>query len=213
MPDILPLDRRAALTLGAGALLSGIEPALARRIGQSGAPDWASQPMRWFQLAFTEDDPGRYDPAFWIDYFQQIHADGICLSAGGGIAFYPSAIPYHGMAQGIGKGMDPFGDMVATCKKLGVRVLARIDPHAMNAAAAAAHPEWALTGPDGKIKRHGTIRTGPYRVRMQLPRGRQAAQARLLTAATGVPHRAADGWVEVEVPHIDFHEVVAIDLI
>ena len=169
MPDILPLDRRTALTLGAGALLSGIEPAFARKIGQSGAPDWASEPMRWFQLAFTEDDPGRYDQAFWIEYFQQIHADGVCLSAGGGIAFYPTAIPYHGMAQGIGKGVDPFGDMVAACKKLGMRVLARIDPHAMNAAAAAAHPEWALTGPDGQIKRHGsapdltlTCAYGPY---------------------------------------------------
>ena len=72
MPDILPIDRRTALTLGAGALLSGIEPAFARKIGQNGAPDWASEPMRWFQLAFTEDDPGRYDPAFWIEYFQQI---------------------------------------------------------------------------------------------------------------------------------------------
>ncbi|QPI75162.1 alpha-amylase family protein [Sphingobium sp. Cam5-1] len=169
MPDILPIDRRTALTLGAGALLSGIEPAFARKIGQNGAPDWASEPMRWFQLAFTEDDPGRYDPAFWIEYFQQIHADGVCLSAGGGIAFYPTTIPYHGMAQGIGKGMDPFGDMVAACKKLGMRVLARIDPHAMNATAAAAHPEWALTGPDGKIKRHGsapdltlTCAYGPY---------------------------------------------------
>jgi hypothetical protein len=169
MPEILPLDRRTALALGAGALLSGIEPVFARRSSSGAAPNWASEPMRWFQLAFTEDDPGHYDPTFWTDYFQQIQADGICLSAGGGIAFYPTDIPYHGMAQGVGKGVDPFGDMVTACKTLGLRVLARIDPHAMNAAAAAAHPEWALTGPDGKIKRHGsapdltlTCAYGPY---------------------------------------------------
>jgi hypothetical protein len=57
------------------------------------------------------------------------------------------------------------------------------------------------------------IRTGPYRVRLQLPKGSRAARARLLTAEADVTHRATDGWVEVEVPHIDFHEVVAIDLI
>lgn len=169
MPGILPLNRRTALGLGAGAIVTGFNPAFARSLGRNSAPDWAGEPMRWFQLAFTEDDPGRYDPAFWIDYFRQIHADGVCLSAGGGIAFYPTAIPYHGMAQGVGKDVDPFGDMVAACKKLGMRVLARIDPHAMNAAAAAAHPEWALTGQDGKIKRHGsapdltlTCAYGPY---------------------------------------------------
>jgi hypothetical protein len=38
--------------------------------------------MRWVQLAFVEDDPGRYDPGFWLDYFKRIHADAICLSAG-----------------------------------------------------------------------------------------------------------------------------------
>ena len=24
--------------------------------------------MRWAQLAFVEDDPGNYDPQFWLDY-------------------------------------------------------------------------------------------------------------------------------------------------
>jgi hypothetical protein len=169
MPDLPSLDRRAALIWGGGAMLSSLAPEAVWAAARGARAGRASEPMRWFQLAFTEDDPGRYDPAFWIDYFRQIHADGVCLSAGGGIAFYPTAIPYHGMAQGVGKGSDPFGDMVAACKKLGMRVLARIDPHAMNAAAAAAHPEWALTGQDGKVKRHGsapdltlTCAYGPY---------------------------------------------------
>jgi hypothetical protein len=169
MADVSSLSRRSALALGGAALLPGFDQALARGLDAVSSPGWESQPMRWFQLAFTEDDPGRFDADFWIDYFQKIRADGVCLSAGGGIAFYPTAVPYHGMAQGVGEGRDPFGQMVAACKKLGMRVLARIDPHAMNAAAAAAHPEWALTGPDGEIKRHGsapdltlTCAYGPY---------------------------------------------------
>jgi len=173
MPDILPVSRRAALAIGGGTLLSGFTPALAARAGRNAVPDWANEPMRWFQLAFTEDDVGRYDREFWTDYLRDIRADAVCLSAGGGIAFYPTAIPCHGMAPGVGqgqgKGRDPFGDMVFACKNMGLRVMARIDPHAMNAAAAAAHPEWALTGPDGTIKRHGsapdltlTCAYGPY---------------------------------------------------
>jgi hypothetical protein len=169
MPDIMPVSRRTALALSGGALFSRLDSVMAARASRDAAPDWATEPMRWFQLAFTEDDVGHFDPKFWTDYFRDIHADGVCLSAGGGIAFYPTAIGYHGMAPGVDRGQDPFGDMVFACKKMGLRVLARIDPHAMNAAAAAAHPEWALTGPDGKIKRHGsapdltlTCAYGPY---------------------------------------------------
>ena len=46
--------------------------------GQSGpaqSPDWCERPMRWFQLAFVEDDPGNYKPDFWLDYFRRIHAE------------------------------------------------------------------------------------------------------------------------------------------
>lgn len=169
MPDGLNLNRREAFALGGAALLTATVPVAAGAAPRKGDIDWADQPMRWFQLAFTEDDVGQYDPAFWLDYFDQIHADGVCLSAGGGIAFYPTEIPDHGMAPGVRKGVDPFGEIVAACKKRGMRVLARIDPHAMNATVAAAHPEWALTGPDGKIKRHEsapdltlTCAYGPY---------------------------------------------------
>jgi len=119
------------------------------------SPGWESEPMRWFQLAFTEDDPGRYDPAFWLHYFQQIAAEGVCLSAGGGIAFYPTQIPFHGRARNLGD-QDPFGEMVAGSKRQGLKVLARVDPHAMNQEAFKAHPEWAMTAPDGRPRRHPT---------------------------------------------------------
>ncbi|MDF0546292.1 beta-galactosidase trimerization domain-containing protein [Sphingobium sp. H39-3-25] len=121
--------------------------------------------MRWFQLAFTEDDPGQFSPQFWIDYFKEIHADGACLSAGGGIAFYPTKIPYHGKARGLGE-QNPFGDMVAGCKTLGMRVLARLDTHAMPEEVFAVHPEWAACSADGKPRRHWTAKdlylTCPY---------------------------------------------------
>jgi len=49
--------------------------------------------MRWAQLTLVENDPGRYDPAFWLDYFRRTHSDAACLSAGGCVAYYPTKIP------------------------------------------------------------------------------------------------------------------------
>jgi hypothetical protein len=56
---------------------------------------WFNRPMRWAQLTLVEDDPGKYDPAFWLDYFQRTHSDAVCLSAGGCVAYYPTAVPLH----------------------------------------------------------------------------------------------------------------------
>ena len=39
------------------------------------APDWADKPMRWAQLTLVEDDPGKFDPQFWIDFFKRTKSD------------------------------------------------------------------------------------------------------------------------------------------
>src|ERR1700723_3351533 len=87
---------------------------------------WYERPMRWAQLAFVEDDPGNYDLSFWLDYFQTIHADEACLSAGGVVAFYPTEIPLHYRSKYLGN-MDAFGDIMKGCCKLGMNVVARTD--------------------------------------------------------------------------------------
>lgn len=166
MPD---LDRRTILA-GAAVSVIGI-PSLTRAASgradaRTGTPaDWQANPMRWFQLAFTEDDPGAFDPDFWMAYFREIGAQGVCLSAGGGIAFYPTKIPFHGLSANMA-GQDPFGTMVRACKREGIAVLARIDPHAMHEDAFAAHPEWAARDANGAARRHWAAKdlylTCPY---------------------------------------------------
>ena len=49
--------------------------------------------MRWAQLTLVEDDPGTFDLTFWLDYFQRTFSDAACLSAGGCVAYYPTASP------------------------------------------------------------------------------------------------------------------------
>ncbi len=132
------------------------------------ANGWYDRPMRWAQLAFVEDDPGRYDPAFWLDYFTRIHADAACLSAGGCVAFYPTKVPLHYRSKFLGNG-DTFGEMLAGCRKLGMNVIARVDPHAAHQDVYDAHPDWIAVEANGQPRRHWAMPTswvtcalGPY---------------------------------------------------
>ncbi|HTX64923.1 MAG TPA: beta-galactosidase trimerization domain-containing protein [Opitutaceae bacterium] len=157
-----PITRRDFLrtTAGAGAALSlaDLRPgpaALAAALPPAGhpAPAWADRPMRWAQLTLVEDDPGRFNPGFWLDYFTRVRADAACLSAGGCVAFYPTEIPFHHRSAWLGD-RDPFGDLVRGCRERGLVVAARTDPHALWPDAAAAHPEWVAVGADGRPRRH-----------------------------------------------------------
>jgi hypothetical protein len=116
-------------------------------------PGWFDKPMRWGQLTLVEDDPGKYEPGFWLDYFKDTHCDAVCLSAGGCLAFYPTKVPMHHRSAWLGDA-DPFGELVAGCRKLGMIVVARTDPHATYQDVYEAHPDWIAVTADGKKRRH-----------------------------------------------------------
>ena len=87
--DLVP--RRTFLEISAAAGAAALLPAsssLAR--AEDAAPNPFARAMRWGQLAFVENDPGSYDPQFWLDYFRRTHLDAVTLSAGGVVAFYPT---------------------------------------------------------------------------------------------------------------------------
>ena len=168
-----PLSRRSFLqvTAGAGAIASVGAPG--GRAGREKAADpppggWFDQPMRWVQLTLVENDPGRFDPAFWLDYFRRLHADAATLSAGGIVAYYPTDVPLHHRSAWLGNS-NPFGTLVAGCRDLGMRVVARTDPHAVRDEVRAAHPDWIAVNADGSPRRHWankdlwvTCALGPY---------------------------------------------------
>jgi hypothetical protein len=129
---------------------------------------WFDRPMRWVQLALVENDPGRFDPAFWLDYFRRLHADAATLSAGGIVAYYPTKIPLHHRSAWLGES-DPFGTLVKGCRAMGMQVIARTDPHAVRDEVRAAHPDWIAVTNDGEPLRHWanpalwiTCALGPY---------------------------------------------------
>ena len=126
------------------------------------------RPMRWAQLTLVDNDPGRFDPDFWLDYFKRTHSDGAVLSAGGYICYYPTEIPLHYRSGWMGD-TDPFGYLVEGCRRMGMAVIARTDPHAVHADAREAHPEWIHVTEDGEQRPHWampdawvTCALGPY---------------------------------------------------
>lgn len=130
--------------------------------------NWFDRPMRWAQLTLTETDPAQYDVNFWLDYFKQAHCDAACLSAGGCVCYYPTQIPLHYRSPWMGD-RDPFGELYEGCRKLGMNVIARTDPHAVHQDVYDAHPDWIKVGADGQPVRHWadpdlwvTCALGPY---------------------------------------------------
>src|SRR5258705_7509830 len=132
---------KSSLLAGAAAISS--QDALRNILAAEGKPDgptWVDKPMRWAQLTLVEDDPGKFDPQFWLDYFKRTRSDAVCLSAGGCVAYYPTKIPFHHRSQWLGDS-DPFGELVAGCRKLRLVVIARTDPHAAYDDLHQAHPD------------------------------------------------------------------------
>ena len=160
----------AAAALGELTLRSTLaaQPAGVATSTVAPAPSWIDKPMRWAQLTLVEDDPGKFDPQFWLDYFKRTKSDAVCLSAGGCVAYYPTTVPLHHRSAWLGAS-DPFGELMAGCRKLGMVVIARTDPHATYDDVQAAHPDWIHVTAEGQPRRHWaspemwvTCGLGPY---------------------------------------------------
>jgi hypothetical protein len=172
----LPFTRRQFLktttVAGAAVTLAQFTPrffaAEVQPASPAPTPSWVDKPMRWAQLTLVEDDPGKFDLTFWLDYFKRTKSDAVCLSGGGCVAYYPTQIPFHHRSQWLGD-RDVLGELVAGCRKLGMVVIARTDPHATYDDVQAAHPDWIAVTADGQPRRHWaspemwvTCGLGPY---------------------------------------------------
>ena len=150
----------------AGAAVAIVDGSIGAAPAVAAAPKWVDRPMRWAQLTLVEDDPGAFDLPFWLDYFHRTHSDAACLSAGGCVAYYPTEVPFHHRSRWLAD-RDPFGDLVAGCRKLGMVVLARTDPHATYDDVRKAHPDWIAVDGEGRAPALGLagdvdrVRLGP----------------------------------------------------
>jgi hypothetical protein len=166
--EFLRTSALAGAAAGLGSLAWSSQGAADVLDGEPHPPSWVDRPMRWAQLAPVEDDPPKLDVGFWLEYFEKTHADGVCLSAGGCVAYYPTQVPFHHRSAWLGD-RDVFGELVEGCRRLGMVVVARTDPHATYDDVRAAHPDWIAVDRDGRPRRHWaspemwvTCALGPY---------------------------------------------------
>ncbi|HEY1848507.1 MAG TPA: beta-galactosidase trimerization domain-containing protein [Opitutaceae bacterium] len=159
---------KASAAAGAVVTLGRIPLASAAAVQGPASAPWADKPMRWAQLTLVENDPGRFDEEFWLDYFRRTKSDAVCLSAGGCVAYYPTRVPFHHRSAWLGD-RDVFGSLVEGCRKMGMVVIGRTDPHATYDDVRAAHPDWLAASADGSPRRHWsspemwvTCALGPY---------------------------------------------------
>src|SRR5580693_2110391 len=211
-PDSPRLDRRDFLLTAAVALTAGGRSAQAAEPG-----GWWDRPMRWAQLTLVEDDPGKYDLSFWLDYFKRTHSDAACLSAGGCVAFYPTAIPLHYRSKWLKDG-DAFGDLVKGCRKLNMVVVARTDPHAAHQDVFDAHPDWIAVDAEGRKRRHWvmpelwvTCALGPYNFQFMTDVTKEIVQ-RYRVDGVFSNRWAGSGMCYCEHCHENFRAAAVLDL-
>jgi hypothetical protein len=84
------------------------------------------------------------------------------------VAYYPTRVPFHHRSAWLGD-RDVFGELVDGCRRLGMVVVARTDPHATYDDVRAAHPDWIAVDVEGRPRRHWaspemwvTCGLGPY---------------------------------------------------
>src|SRR5512143_3627903 len=225
MKTPLHMNRRSFLK---AATLAGATFALERlpwsmlRAGESlatpvPAPSWVDKPMRWAQLTLVEDDPGKFDLQFWLDYFRRTRSDAVCLSAGGCVAYYPTQVPFHHRSAWLGD-RDVFGELVRGCRNLGMVVIARTDPHATYDDVQAAHPDWIAVDAGGKPRRHWaspemwvTCGLGPYNFEFMTAVGREIMS---LYAVDGVFSNrwSGSGMCYCENCQASFHKYCSLEL-
>ena len=168
MPEMSRREFVVSSALAGIGLTAGSQIIAGQDAGPRNGVNWFDRPMRWAQLTLVENDPAQFSPTFWLDYFTRIHADAVCLSAGGVVAYYPTNVPLHHRSDWLGGG-DPFGDLLKGCRQRNMVVIARTDPHATHQDVYDAHPDWIAVDAEGRKRRHWaspelwvTCALGPY---------------------------------------------------
>ena len=129
-----------AVALKGAAALPGQTRVSSQQRSASGLP-WYRQACRWGQTNITENDPPRYDIAWWRDYWKRTRTQAVIINAGGIVAYYPSKFPLHHRAEFL-NGRDLFGELTKAAHDDGLFVMARMDSNRTAEDFFTAHPDW-----------------------------------------------------------------------
>ena len=147
----------AATVVFAGIDLAALAAGPTENISATGnAKDslpWYRRTLRWGQTNIAEIDPQRYDLAWWRQRWKRTQTQGVIINAGGIVAYYPSKLPLHYRASGLGD-RDFFGELTRAAHEDGLAVLARMDSNRAHEDFYRAHPDWFARDANGEPYRN-----------------------------------------------------------
>lgn len=137
---------------GAGLLLTTASISSAPPVAKT-QPYWYERIRRLGQPNLNEKDAATVDVERWVQYWHGLRMDGLVVSAGGILAFYPTQVPHHQRSRYLGS-RDVYGEFARAMRKLNMRVVARLDPNWGFREALDAEPDWFARDKSGQPVRH-----------------------------------------------------------
>ena len=116
-------------------------------------PYWYERMRRLGQPNLNEKDAATVDVEKWVQYWSDLKADGLIVSAGGIVAFYPTQVPHHQRSRYLGE-RDVYGEFARAMRKRNMRVIARLDPNWGFREALDAEPDWFARDRSGRPISH-----------------------------------------------------------
>src|SRR5437870_846929 len=132
------MKRREFVQSAIGATLIATVPKTFMAQDDTTTP-WYRRTYRWGQTNITERDPTRYDLGWWRQYWKRTQVQGLVMSAGGIVAYYPSRFPLQHRAEFLGE-RDLYGELANAAHEDGLVVLARMDSNRATEDFYRAHP-------------------------------------------------------------------------